>query len=88
MVQLTLHALPNPLPSTTLLCTKLTQGIYFIAKCLKRSLVPRPSPSFPLLAVRLQATGSWARAWERGYLKRGARDRVGAAGASEILVSV
>ena len=43
------------------------------------SLVPRPSPSFPslageagfpLLPVRLtilQATGSWARAWERGY---------------------
>ena len=29
------------------------------------SLVPRPPPSFPLLAV-LQATGSWAGAWERG----------------------
>ena len=30
------------------------------------SLVPRPSPSFPLLAVRLtvlQVMGSWARAW-------------------------
>ena len=34
------------------------------------SLVPRPSPSYPSLAVHLtvlQATGSWARAWERGY---------------------
>ena len=29
------------------------------------SLVPRPSPSFPSLTV-LQATGSWARAWEQG----------------------
>ena len=32
-------------------------------------LVPRPSLSFPSLAVFtvLQATGSWTRAWERGY---------------------
>ena len=33
------------------------------------SLVPKPSPSFPSLAVHLtvlQATGSWVRAWERG----------------------
>ena len=28
------------------------------------SLVPRPSPSFPLLAV--VAMGSWVRTWERG----------------------
>ena len=37
------------------------------------SLVPRPSPSFLLLAVQsrltiLQVTGRWARAWERGYI--------------------
>ena len=33
------------------------------------SLVPRPSLSFPSLAVStvLQATGSWKGAWERGY---------------------
>ena len=44
------------------------------------SLVPRPPPGFPSLAVRitltptlscfsvLQATESWAEAWERGYM--------------------
>ena len=35
------------------------------------SLIPRPSPSFLSLAVRvkrvLQVMGSWARAWEQGY---------------------
>ena len=35
------------------------------------NLIPRPSPSFLSLAVRVkrveQATGSWVRAWERGY---------------------
>ena len=35
--------------------------------CISDSLVPRPPPSFPSLAV-LQATESWAGAWERGYI--------------------
>ena len=43
----------------------------FIVMNLYYSLVPRPSPSFPSLAVRLsilRAMGRWARAWEQGYL--------------------
>ena len=34
------------------------------------SLIPRPSPSFPSLAVSLtvlQVNGSWVKAWEQGY---------------------
>ena len=43
-----------------------------IMNFLKISLVPRPSASFPSLAVKLsilQGTESWVRAWEQGYLK-------------------
>ena len=42
--------------------------------CIDTSLVSSPSPSFPSLAIwltrltLLQAAGSWARAWERGYI--------------------
>ena len=38
--------------------------------CTKISFVPRLSPGFLTLAVTvLQATKSWARAWEQGYNK-------------------
>ena len=34
--------------------------------CISVSLIPRPLPSFP--SNVLQVMGSWARAWERGYI--------------------
>ena len=42
-------------------CVKVVMGV-----CVN-SLIPRPSPSFPSFTVYLtvlQATGSWAKAWE------------------------
>ena len=49
---------------------------YVIRLPIQHSLVPRPSPSLPLLAwftvlqaMGSHATGSWARAWEWGYIQ-------------------
>ena len=55
-------------PSTTLRVDAHNYKNLYCISVVKSSLVPRPSPSFPSLTV-LQATGSWARAWEQGYVK-------------------
>ena len=49
------------------ICVDLSPCTYIVPGEDLPSLVPRPLPSFRHGFTVLQATGSWARAWERGY---------------------